>query len=58
MARGHLLAAERGKRGQTYLLGCRNLSLVEIARMALDALGITSASWSPRSPPRTPWRAG
>ncbi|CAN5924101.1 NAD-dependent epimerase/dehydratase family protein [soil metagenome] len=39
MARGHVLAAERGKRGETYLLGCRNLSLVEIARMALDALG-------------------
>ena len=39
MARGHLLAAERGRRGETYLLGCRNLSLVEIARMALDALG-------------------
>lgn len=39
MARGHILAAERGKRGETYLLGCRNVSLVEIARMALDALG-------------------
>jgi dihydroflavonol-4-reductase len=41
MARGHLLAAERGKRGETYLLGCRDVSLVEIARMALDALGMT-----------------
>ncbi len=41
MARGHLLAAERGKRGETYLLGCRNVSLAEIARMALDALGTT-----------------
>ncbi len=40
MARGHILAAERGERGQTYLLGCRNLSLVAIARMALDALGM------------------
>jgi dihydroflavonol-4-reductase len=39
MARAHLLAAERGKRGETYLLGCRDVSLVEIARMALDALG-------------------
>jgi dihydroflavonol-4-reductase len=41
MARGHVLAAERGKRGETYLLGCRDVSLVEIARMALDALGMT-----------------
>jgi len=39
MARGHILAAERGRRGETYLLGCQNLSLVAIARMALDALG-------------------
>jgi dihydroflavonol-4-reductase len=39
MARGHILAAERGRRGETYLLGCRNVSLVEMARMALDALG-------------------
>jgi dihydroflavonol-4-reductase len=40
MARGHLLAAERGRRGETYLLGCRDVSLAEIARMALDALGV------------------
>lgn len=40
MARAHLLAAERGKRGETYLLGCRDVSLAEIARMALDALGV------------------
>jgi dihydroflavonol-4-reductase len=40
MARAHVLAAEKGKRGETYLLGCRDLSLAEIARMALDALGI------------------
>ncbi|MDB4935312.1 MAG: Dihydroflavonol-4-reductase [Labilithrix sp.] len=39
MARAHVLAAERGKRGETYLLGCRDVSLAEIARMALDALG-------------------
>ena len=40
MARAHVLAAERGKRGETYLLGCRDVSLAEIARMALDALGL------------------
>lgn len=39
MARAHVLAAERGKRGETYLLGCRDVSLVEIAKMALAALG-------------------
>jgi dihydroflavonol-4-reductase len=39
MARGHVLAAEKGQRGETYLLGCRDVSLAEIARMALDALG-------------------
>ncbi len=40
MARGHVLAAEKGERGQTYLLGCRDVSLAEIAKMALDALGL------------------
>jgi dihydroflavonol-4-reductase len=40
MARAHVLAAERGKRGETYLLGCRDVSLAEIAQMALDALGV------------------
>lgn len=40
MARAHVLAAERGRRGETYLLGCRDVSLVEIAQMALDALGV------------------
>jgi dihydroflavonol-4-reductase len=39
MARAHVLAAEKGKRGETYLLGCRDVSLVEMARMALRALG-------------------
>jgi dihydroflavonol-4-reductase len=40
IARAHVLAAERGARGETYLLGCRDVSLVEIARMALEALGV------------------
>ncbi|MBS2017331.1 MAG: SDR family oxidoreductase [Deltaproteobacteria bacterium] len=40
MATAHVLAAERGVRGETYLLGCRDLSLREIAQMALDAMGI------------------
>ena len=41
MARGHVLAAAKGKRGETYLLGCRDVSLAEIAKMAFDALGMT-----------------
>ena len=40
MAKGHVLAAERGKKGETYLLGCRDLSMKEIARMAFAAMGI------------------
>jgi dihydroflavonol-4-reductase len=40
MARAHVLAAERGRRGETYLLGCRDVTLTEIARMALDAVGV------------------
>ncbi|MBX3188066.1 MAG: NAD-dependent epimerase/dehydratase family protein [Labilithrix sp.] len=39
MARAHVLAAEKGKRGETYLLGCRDLSMVEVAKMALEAVG-------------------
>lgn len=40
VARGHVLAAEKGRRGETYLLGHRDLWMTEIARMALDALGV------------------
>ena len=40
IARGHLLAAERGRRGESYLLGHRDLSLAELARTALDVLGL------------------
>src|ERR1700688_3218068 len=31
-AKGHLLAAERGKPGERYILGCENLALAEILR--------------------------
>jgi dihydroflavonol-4-reductase len=30
VAKGHLLAAERGRRGERYVLGCENLTLLEI----------------------------
>jgi dihydroflavonol-4-reductase len=38
-AEGHVLAAERGVRGETYLLGHRDLWMTEIARMAMRASG-------------------
>jgi dihydroflavonol-4-reductase len=44
VARGHLLAAERGKPGERYILGHRDLPLVEIFRMLSDITG--------RRPPR------
>jgi dihydroflavonol-4-reductase len=40
MARAHLLAAERGVRGETYLLGHRDLAMTEVAKMALEAAGL------------------
>jgi dihydroflavonol-4-reductase len=40
MARAHVLAAERGVRGETYLLGHRDLWMSDIAKMALRAAGM------------------
>lgn len=39
MARGHVLAAERGRVGESYLLGHEDLSLEELARLAQRAAG-------------------
>jgi len=36
MARGHLLAAERGRRGESYLLGHVDLTAEQLAREALS----------------------
>ena len=44
VAEGHLLAAERGRVGQRYILGNRNMTLKEI----LDALGEITGLPSPR----------
>ncbi|MEO6574049.1 MAG: NAD-dependent epimerase/dehydratase family protein, partial [Polyangiaceae bacterium] len=41
MARGHLLAAERGVRGETYLLGTANVDLPDLVRMAYAITGQT-----------------
>jgi len=40
VARGHILAAERGRVGEHYILGNRNLSLLEIFRMLAALTGI------------------
>jgi dihydroflavonol-4-reductase len=40
LGRGHLLAAERGQRGECYLLGNVDLSLVELARRAHACFGL------------------
>jgi dihydroflavonol-4-reductase len=39
IARGHVLAAERGRRGESYLLGARDMTLAELARAALAVIG-------------------
>jgi dihydroflavonol-4-reductase len=44
VAEGHLLAAERGRAGEKYILGCRNMTLKEI----LDALGRITGLPAPR----------
>lgn len=39
-ARGHLLAAERGRTGQRYILGCRNMTLMEICQALAKITGL------------------
>src|SRR5207249_10307870 len=40
VARGHLLAAERGKIGEKYILGNRNVSLAEIGVLLSEITGV------------------
>jgi dihydroflavonol-4-reductase len=40
VARGHILAAERGRLGERYILGNQNLSLLEIFRLLAGITGI------------------
>lgn len=42
VARGHLLAAERGVPGRRYILGCANLTLAEIFALLARATGIAA----------------
>jgi dihydroflavonol-4-reductase len=51
VARGHLLAAERGRVGERYLLGGANMTF----KALLDALAAVSGHAAPRL--RLPWRA-
>jgi dihydroflavonol-4-reductase len=44
VAEGHLLAAERGRTGERFILGCRNMTLKEI----LDALSALTGIPAPR----------
>jgi dihydroflavonol-4-reductase len=44
VARGHLLAAARGRVGEKYILGHRNVSLVEIGRLLAELTG-SRAPW-------------
>jgi len=37
---GHLLAAERGRTGQRYILGCRNMTLMEICQALAKITGL------------------
>lgn len=39
VAAGHLLAAERGRVGERYLLGCENLTTAEFARLVGETIG-------------------
>jgi dihydroflavonol-4-reductase len=51
VARGHILAAERGRVGERYLIGGRNVTF----KALLDALAAVSGRPAPRL--RLPWRA-
>ena len=55
VARGHILAAERGRVGQKYMLGHRNMSLIEIFRVPAGLTG-PRAPWF-RVPYRVAWLA-
>jgi dihydroflavonol-4-reductase len=45
VARGHLLAAQHGKIGERYILGCRNMTLREILLLAAAVSGLTAPRW-------------
>jgi dihydroflavonol-4-reductase len=42
---GHVRAAQRGRIGQRYLLSCRNVTLLEFARMVAKAAAVPAPRW-------------
>jgi dihydroflavonol-4-reductase len=56
VATGHLLAAERGRVGERYILGNENLTLAAILRELADLLGRAAPRW--RIPYAAAWVAG
>jgi dihydroflavonol-4-reductase len=55
VARGHILAAEKGRVGERYILGHRNLSLLEIFRMLSTLSGVPAPRF--RVPYAVAWMA-
>jgi dihydroflavonol-4-reductase len=45
VARGHVLAAERGRVGQRYILGANNVPLREMLHLAAQYAGVRPARW-------------
>ncbi len=46
VARGHVLLAEKGERGQRYLLGSENLTWTEIHRTVAELCGVRGPTWT------------
>jgi len=55
VARGHILAAQKGRVGERYILGHRNLSLLEIFRMLSTLTGVPAPRF--RVPYAVAWTA-
>jgi dihydroflavonol-4-reductase len=55
VARGHILAGERGRVGQKYVLGNRNMSLIEIFRALAEITGVRAPRF--RVPYSVAWLA-
>lgn len=45
VARGHVLAAQHGKVGERYILGCCNISLHDMLRLAAEVSGVPAPRW-------------
>jgi dihydroflavonol-4-reductase len=46
VARGHVLVAEKGERGQRYLLGAENMTWAEIHRTVAELCGVRGPTWT------------